>query len=29
LLEAETLEEDKVREVLKDAKLPKEAKLHE
>jgi cell division protease FtsH len=28
LLEAETLEEDKVREFLKDAKLPAEAKLH-
>lgn len=28
LLAEETLEEDKVREVLKDAKLPKEAKLH-
>ncbi len=29
LIEAETLEEDRVQEVLKDAKLPKEAKLHE
>jgi cell division protease FtsH len=28
LLEAETLEEDKVRQLLKDAKLPAEAKLH-
>ena len=28
LLEEETLEEEKVREVLNDAKLPKEAKLH-
>ena len=28
LLEAETLEEDKVRQILKDAKLPSEAKLH-
>jgi len=28
LLEAETLEEDKVRQILKDAKLPAEAKLH-
>jgi cell division protease FtsH len=28
LLEAETLDEDKVRQLLKDAKLPAEAKLH-
>jgi cell division protease FtsH len=28
LLEAETLEEDKVRELLKDVVLPKEAQLH-
>jgi len=28
LLDAETLEEDKVRQILKDAKLPAEAKLH-
>ena len=28
LLEAETLEEDRVAEILKDAKLPNEAKLY-